>query len=230
MNSLNPDSGDTGSTFTVRDCALIMVAAGCKAQNLRELRGCLDQIPLSSLYHHFWGRLLRAQFDEPEYNNDFASWSYHALHDKILAERLSVISPSDYPDLDALRQELIEIIEEHLDERETVLWSQADQQFYFMRGQMVVFDSGLRFCSPPDLLPHLDSLSVGNIFYHFIDARSRTPQRCDDFSTWLMGFGDEYADLIGSLRNLDPYFSSLKEIRQRVKYIFSDFFSGGEGS
>ena len=209
--------------FVVQDCALITLAAGSKAQNLRELRNGLEAVPVNSIYHHFWGRLLRAQFDEPEYNNDFASWAYHGLHDKPLAERLSVISPTDFDNLDSLRQELIEVVEERLDESEVVPWATADQQFHFLQAQMVVFDTGLRYSRPDELLPELGSLPVGCIYYHFIDARSRTDERCDDFSAWLRGLGAEYQELTHHLCSLDPYFSSLKEIQQRITHLFNDY-------
>lgn len=170
---------------------------------------------------------MRAQFDEPEYNNDFASWVYRALHDKPLAERLSVVIPADFDDLEGLRQELLDLIYERLDEKEAMSWTQADQEFHFQRGQMVIFDSGQRFTTPTDLIPHLDSLSSGAIYYHFIDARTRTEQRTNDFSVWLSDFGDVYRDLAANLNSFDPYFSSLKEIRQQVTRIFSTYFSEG---
>ncbi len=207
--------------FAVRDCALISLADGIKAQTLREFRTALDKVPAGSIDHHFWGRLLRPQFDEPEYNNDFASWAYHALHDKPLAERLSMVVPTDFDDLEGLRQELIEVIEERLDESEFVPWARADQQFHFLQAQIVVFDTGLRFANPAELCPYLTQLSTGSIYYHFIDARSRTPERSDDFSTWLPAFGEEYAPLVRALSALDPYFSSLKELRQNLVRIFS---------
>jgi len=210
--------------FAVRDCALITITAGHKAQNLREFHTGLEQVAASSIYHHFWGRLLRAQFDEPEYNNDFASWAYHALHDKPLAERLSMVAPTDFDDLESLRLELIDEVEQRLDESELVPWATADQQFHFLQSQIVVFDTGLRFERPETLLPRLASLPTGSIYYHFIDARSRTPGRSDDFSTWLAGFGDEYQGLAAKLCSVDPYFSSLNEIRNMVTQIFSHYF------
>lgn len=226
MTSQRVDTNVEAQPFALRDCALITIATGRKAQNLRELHAELGQVPASSIYHHFWERLLRAQFDEPEYNNDFASWAYHALHDKTLAERLSVISPTDFADLEGLRQELLDLIEERLDEKEAASWVQAEQHFYFQRGQMVIFDSGQSFTTPTDLIPYLDSLSNGAIYYHFIDARSRTAQRSNDFSIWLSDFGDAYRELAVSLNSLDPYFSSLKGIRQQVVRIFSAYFKG----
>lgn len=206
--------------FSVRDCALITMVDGTKAQTLREFRAGLEKVPVVSIYHHFWGRLLRPEFDEPEYNNDFASWAYHALHDKPLAERLSVLTPAEFDDLEGLRQELIEVVEERLDESELVPWSRADQQFHFMRAQIVVFDTELRFESPVAMMPFLANLSTGSIYYHFIDARFRTPERSNDFSAWLAAFGDQYQALSSALSALDPFFSSLKEIRQELVEIF----------
>ncbi len=221
---------DTGTTenkipFAVKDCALITIATGMKAQNLKEFRDGLSQVPLGSIYHHFWGRLLCTQFDEPEYNNDFASWAFRGLHDKPLAERLSMVIPTDFDDLECLRQEVIDVIEQRLDESEMVPWAKADQQFYFLKSQLVVFDTGLRFDNPGQLLPHLKSLSTGSIYYHFIDARSRTSERIDDFSAWVSDLGDQHVPLLNRLCSIDPYFSSLKEIRQIVSRNFDHFFT-----
>lgn len=210
--------------FEVRDCALITLATGLQAQNLKEFLTLLQKVPDESIEHHFWGRLLQPSFDEPEYNNDFASWAYRGLHDKPLAERLSMVIPTNFDCLEDLRQELVEVVELRLDETELVPWAKADQQFYFLRSQTVVFDSGLRFAEPRELVPYLSSLSTGSIYYHFIDARNRTPQRSDDFSAWLDGFGGRYRELRNDLISVDPYFSSLKEIRRIVTELFEQYF------
>jgi hypothetical protein len=216
--------GLNSTPFAVQDCALITIASGTKAQNLREFREGLEKVSEGSLYHHFWGRLLRPQFDEPEYNNDFASWAYRGLHDKKLAEQLSMVIPTDFEDLESLRQEVLEVVEQRLDASELVPWARADQQFHFLHSQVVVFDTGLRFDKPEDIVSYIPSLSTGSIYYHFIDARSRTAENNDDFSSWLRGFGEEYQPLLNRLRSVDPYFSSLKEIRQIVMRIFQHFF------
>lgn len=210
--------------FAVRDCALISLATGLNAQNLREFCDILQRVPLESIEYHLWGRLLQPRFDEPEYNNDFASWAYHGLHDKTLAERLSMVLPTDFADQEALRQELVEVLEERLDQCEMVPWAKSDQQFHFLRSQIVVFDSGLRFSRPVDLIPYLAHLSTGSVYYHFIDARNRTAERCDDFSAWLASCGPEYQPLRERLRGVDPYFSSLQNLRQIVTDLFQTFF------
>ncbi len=214
--------------FILKDCDLITLATGVKAQTLKELRDGLQRVPVGSIYHHFWGRLLRPQFDEPEYNNDFSSWAYRGLHDKLLAERLSMIIPTDFEDLEGLRQGLLEVVEQRLDEFELVLSANADEQFHFLKAQIVIFDTGRRFDQPADLLPVLPELSTGSIFYHFIDARQRTGSRCDDFSVWLSAFGPPYEEIAQHLCAIDPYFSSLKEIGHMVTGIFQAVYAWGD--
>ena len=216
------------SPFAVKDCALITIATGIRVQNLKEFAVALKEVPLGSIYHHFWGRLLRALFDEPEYNNDFASWASRGLHDKPLAEQLSMVIPTDYKDLECLRQEMVEVVEQRLDESEYVPWAKADQQFHFLKSQIVVFDTGIRYDNPAELVPQIKKLSTGSIYYHFIDARNRTEERYDDFTSWLKGFGNEFDELGQNLCTADPYFSSLKEIRLIVSNIFQKFFEKGE--
>jgi hypothetical protein len=65
--------------FEVKDCALITLALGKSALNLRELRDRVAEVPPQSLYHHFYETLLRPSFDDPEYRNDFALWSRRQL-------------------------------------------------------------------------------------------------------------------------------------------------------
>jgi hypothetical protein len=217
-------SAEERQEFILRDCALIELATGIRAHNLHELRSGLEKAPTASIYHHFWGRLLRPQFDEPEYNNDFASWAYHALHDKPLAERLSILSPTDFDDLERLREIIVELVEQRLDEREAVAWAPADNMFHFQQARIVVFDTGMRFTSPENLVYQIDSLSLGSIYYHVIDARSRTENHCDDFTAWFEGFGSEYTDVTRKLGGMDPYFSSLGEIRHCVSEILTSYY------
>ncbi len=224
-NSTNNNSAKPAPVpFAVKDCALAAVATGLRAQNLRELRDNLQRIHSGSIYYHFWGGLLRPRFDDPEFNNDFAGWARHGLHDTSLAERLSVIDPTDYTDLESLRQELLDVIEERLDESEWIPWARSDQQFHFIRSQIVVFDTHKRISSPHELAQAIPGMSVSSIYYHFIDARRRTEDSLDDFEAWLDGFGSSYSDLSKKLKTIDPYFISLSELRQQLITLFKNYF------
>ncbi len=211
--------------FYVKDCALAVVATGRKAQTLREMRDILRDVHPSSIYHHFWGTLLRPQFAEREYNNDFASWCHRSLHDDPTAERLAVIDPADFGDLEELREELLDVIEERLDEVREPLFARADDQFNFSRSVTVVFDTHRRVKHPAELVSVVPTLSVGSIFYHFVDSRRRDPLAIDDFRSWLSGLGPEYDALNADLAEVDPYFESLYTLRTRLAETFARHLS-----
>ena len=213
--------------FEIKDCALAAVATGRKAQNLRELRDNIRDVEPGSIAYHFWAGKLRPRFDDPEFNNDFAAWSRHALHDKILAERLGMIDPTSFDRFEDMRQELLDIIEEHLDENEHIPWASADQQFYFITSQIVVFSARKTIVEPSELVSIVPEMTPSSIFYHFIDARRRTFGHIDDFRAWLYGFEDRYRDLCDILSNLDPFFSTLPELRHQLGEIFGEYFGSG---
>ncbi len=217
------------NVFLIKDCMLLPIATGVKAQSLRELRMEIEQVESESIYYHFWGSLLTPRFVEPEFMNDFASWAFHALHDHVLAERLSVIDPVFYKDMEKIREALLDTIDDRLDELEVVPFSAPEDEFHFVKSQMVVFDTR-RIISKPEELPDvICSFSRGSLFYHFIDARRRTYDGVDDLSLWLKSFGDRYMDLVNKLKRLDPYFVSLAELKERLKELFSNYFMSGEG-
>ena len=153
--------------FIVKDCALLNIATGKKAQNLREMRDQLFNVSLDSIYHHFWGGLLRHRFDEPQYYNDFAEWVRYALQDMILAERLSIIDPAACADLESLRQELLEAIQQRLDETERVPWAESDMQFHFVSSEIIVFDTGETIGTPVQMMAAVSRMSGGSLFLSF---------------------------------------------------------------
>ncbi|HHO76362.1 MAG TPA: hypothetical protein ENN05_08020 [Deltaproteobacteria bacterium] len=210
--------------FSLKDCALIAISTGQQAQTLRELLDRIQTTNKSCIYYHFWGGLLRPRFDDPEFQNDFAIWARHSIHDKALAERLALINPTDYKDLEDLRSEVVDVIEERLEESETLSYVMASSRFYFVRSQIVVFDTGRRFYDPKELAGLIPHMSVGSIFYHFIDARRRTPSGNDDFTEWLNGIDDSCMPLKEQISIIDPYFTTLVELRQELACVFARHF------
>jgi hypothetical protein len=211
-------------TFYIKDCALVVLATGRKARLLQEFRSELAAVDAASIYQHFWGGMLQPRFEEREYNNDFASWVRHAVHDEVLAERLGALSPSEFTDFEALRREIIELIDSRLDEAEFLLWSRASSQFEFTSSQIVVFDAEKQIDSPEGLATALPAMSTSSVFYHFIDARRRSDSGLDDFSDWLGSYGDRYTDLSSELAGVDPYFGNLGELRTQLAHMFAAYF------
>ncbi|WP_310599524.1 DUF5752 family protein [Desulfobulbus sp.] len=214
--------------FLIKDCTLIAVATGEEAHNLREFSDRLKTIHSGCIYYHFWGGMLRPHFDEPEYPNDFAAWAWRGLHDKRLAERLAIVDPSQYRAIEELRQELVEVIEERLAESEWIPWARSNQRFKFIRSQIVVFDTGKRIVHPQEMPSQIAGLSPGSVFYHFIDARRRTASGRSDFAEWLHAIdAEEYAELIRQLNAIDPYFTTLPDLRREVALVFQPLHAEG---
>lgn len=208
--------------LVVKDCNLSIIATGEVAESLSELKDILYRIPPTSLYYHFWCGRLRISFVHPEYHNDFAQWAYFGLRDKTLAERLTMIDPTEYNNYEDLRKKVIDVVEERLEELEYRLWTEKEDRFHFLRSIIIVYDTGVTILQPLDLKTIIPKMSPTSIFYHFIDARRRTADGSDDFSLWLASFGDQFKDLIQNIKLIDPYFLSLSEIKQRLVQLFSE--------
>jgi hypothetical protein len=212
------------SPFLVRDCSLALIATGIEAASLIELRDTIGHVPESSLYYHFWRSRLRSSFIHPEYPNDFAHWAHFALHDNILSERFGILDPTAFSDLEELRKVMIDIIEERLDEVEFILWSKKEEKYHFLRSLLIIYDTKMIVDKPEDLKKVVPNLLPTSIFFHFIDARRRTPTKTDDFSFWLSGFKEEHAELIQKIQHIDPYFCSLSEAKLKLIETFNEYF------
>lgn len=228
---VKPSAAKTGAPgfaevrdFAIKDCALVALATGKKAHGLQEFHNLLAAVDETSIYHHFWGSLLQARFEEREYNNDFAAWIRHELHDQELAERLAVLDPTAYSDLDQLRHDILELIETRIEEAEYLRTTRVAHPFVFLCSQIVVFDTHQRLDDPVELAVALSTLSTSSVFYHFIDARRRTDDGRDDFSDWLQAFGDTYDYLREQLADIDPYFGNLSDLRQRLVDLCNSYF------
>jgi len=187
------------------------------AANLRELRERVAVCPVESGYHHFCETQLRPSFDDPEYRNDFAVWVRRALHDRVLGEKLGVINPYEFPDVEALRVHVLDLIDERLDEIEQIHWVRPGEEFQFMRSVTVVFDTGKTVQGPEELPMAIWRMSLGSIYYHFVEARRRTPEREDDFSSWLRSLPDKKGEPFRrAFAEIDFYFPSLRELQQTL--------------
>lgn len=216
--------------FMVKDCALITLATGLRAQNLREMRDRIKECPIQSIEYHFFSSQLRPTFDDPEYHNDFAIWARHALHDRPLAERLGVLDPLNYKDLEELRGAILDVVEDRLSESEMVPWAAVRHEFIFLRSQMVVFDTGFRAQRPEELADLIPKMSTGSVYYHFVEARRRVEGGLDDFRAWLRCQEPEFTCLCEMLGEVNYYFCSLTELRDKLAEVFKEMMQRRKGA
>jgi hypothetical protein len=203
------------NNFIVRDCTLLTRMGGIReAANLRELRERVAACGENVLYHHFCETLLRPSFDNPDYHNDFAVWAKLYLDDRVLAERLGILDPYSIGSLEDLRGTMLDIFDERLSELPINPAVSKGNEFFFLEATTVVFDTGDVIEDPSHLAATVANMTNGSIFYHFIEARRRTPDRMDDFSEWLSLFGDSGAGLADMLSSIDFSFLTLAEMRK----------------
>jgi hypothetical protein len=227
VKGMNSPTEKMSMPFTIKDCALIARMAGVDtALNLRELRERVHHSPLECLFHHFCETVIRPTFDDPEFRNDFAVWAARDLRDRVLAERLGIINPYMLSDLEELRQLVIEIIDDRLAELPHIPSVQIGEDFRFMQAVTVVFDAGLTVSTPRDLIEALPQMSLGSIYFHFVEARRRTPNHSDDFTAWLADFGTETRQLVRALRVIDFYHMSLPELKEQLIRAVARFHPG----
>jgi len=199
--------------FIIRDCSLLAKTSGLPAAiNLRELRDRLTLCSQNVLYHHFCETPLVPSFDNPDYRNDFAAWALLQLGDRVLAEQLGIINPYIFPDLEKLREQVLEILDERLSEVHFVPSCQPGGEFFFTEAVTVVFDTGKRITSPKALPEAIGTMTNGSIYYHFFEARRREPVDVDDFSAWLSGFPGQEG-WCRALQAVDFVFFTLPELR-----------------
>ena len=203
--------------FEIKDCILLVRMSGLlPAVNLRELRDRLAVCTGNVLYHHFCETPLRATFDNPDYRNDFAVWVYQYLGDRALAERLGILDPYEFPSLEELRAEVVDILDERLSELPMVPWARPGDEFLFKEATTVVFDTGERVAKPHELAQAIRGMTNGSIYYHFLEARRRPPVGMDDFSAWLVQGGEAYAPYVKALAGIDYYFHTLLHLRADI--------------
>ena len=212
------------TSFHIKDCTLAALATGVHASTLIEFREKLAEADTACLFYHFWSGRLRPQFTHPEYPNDFAAWAHRQLHDLPLAEKLGVIDPIIYRDWEDVRKDILDIIDESLDEKDVILSLKKENQFHFIKSKILIFDTEQRIAKPEDLPAALPSFTLSSIFYHFIDAKRRAKDHIDDFSYWLKSF-ENHERLTKEIQQIDPYFISLSELRDKLTKITASFLT-----
>jgi hypothetical protein len=214
--------------FRFTDYEGLVMPTGLRASNLREFLDLIRQVPLEVVHHHLHRSFLRHRFEVWDHPNDFSRWAASALEDHALAEKLSALDPYAEQDLEAARDAIVEIIEEHLDEIPIVPWARQGLEFHFSSGHYLALPSDREAWSLDELREALASVPLNSIYYHFHEARMRGPgDDCDDFSRWMDGqFGPNL--LSPRLRGLDFYFFSLEELRQRLLLEFDQVREGGD--
>jgi len=90
---------------------------GRTASNLQEFLDEIEHADEAIIFYHTHQFLLEHNFLVPEPPNDFAEWVINALHERALGERLASIDTYQFENLKLLKDKIVKIIKDHMDER-----------------------------------------------------------------------------------------------------------------
>ncbi len=212
---------DSPEPFAVFDCSLVRCPTGRACVNLRELRDALQTAPPAVIEHHMMHCVLEDHFALYEFPNDLARWCWSALGDQILAEHLGVVDPYQHASISALRDQLMEFIDERLWKLERIPWCRPGLELHLIQSRLVTYDIGERVSTPAALVESIEHMSLRSLFYHVHQARRRSGGKSDDFSQWLEGIGVG-AEVVRRIRAIDFYFLNLHQLREELLAVFRE--------
>ena len=215
-----PEARRAKEPFKFINCVELSEILGIKAWDEQELLEILEEIPLDSIHYHVFSVFLRHKYIVGPYPNDFATWAAIQVRDRVLGERLGVLDPYEFDSIEALRGEIVTIIDDHLSKLRHIPRVMYGEPFYFMRSQVIEIQSPLEAWTLNDFCECLREIDVGVIYFHFFEARHRG-QKQSDFEIWFeQGLGEH--DLAQKMMEINPYMSSLEGIREKVLEISAE--------
>jgi hypothetical protein len=216
-----------GQPFRFIGCAEVQEILGQEAEDEKRLVELLEEVPLDSIYFHTHSNFLRHSHLERAYPNDFAQWVAMEVRDRLLAERLAVIDPFDFKGLEALREELISVIDDHLSRAAIVPRVIFGEPFYFNQSRILQVPTDLEVGTLLEFRQALSVVDVSAIYFHMFEARHRLEHDKSDFSAWIQeSLG--LPDLAGRLRAINPYLGSLERLRSALLTVCDEFVAQEE--
>jgi hypothetical protein len=213
--------------FRFIGCSEIQEILGKQAEDERQLAELLEEVPLDSVYFHTHSYFLRTRFIERAYPNDFAEWAGEQVRDHVLAEQLCVVDPFDFASLDALRDELISMIDSHLSGMGTVPRVGFGTPFYFSRSRILEVPTGLEVRTLREFRDAISEVDVSAIYFHVFEAHLRLQRDENDFSAWIRG-SLKLPELADRMQALNPYLGSLERLRSSLLNMCDDYLSKSE--
>lgn len=211
----DPRARTADDTFVFYGCVELRQALDRTALDERELMERIEEVPSGALFYHTHGYFLRHRPLTTAYGNDFARWVALEVRDQALAERLALIDPFEFPNIEDLREELVTIIHDHIIRLSTVPRVEFGEAFHFLQSLVVEVPLGLTARTLAEFRAGLASAEASAIYFHMVQARARLGRRSGDFAEWLGGaLGmTELAERVG---RIDTYMTSLERARARV--------------
>jgi hypothetical protein len=201
--------------FVFTGCVEVRQALQRTASDERELMDRLEEVPAGSIFYHTHGYFLRHRPITTAYGNDFAAWVAIQVRDQALSERLAVVNPFEFPTLEALREELVTVVHDHLRRLRAVPRVESGEVFHFQQSYIVEVELGAPATTLTEFRDGLAVVDASAIYFHMVEARARLGRRSGDFAEWIRA-ALGLTELADRIERIDSYMTSLERVRARV--------------
>jgi len=201
--------------FRFFGCIELREILGHRARDERELMELLEQVPPGSVYYHTHSVFLRHHQVTGAYPNDFANWVASQVRDQVLGERLAIVDPFEFYNLERLREELVSTIDHHVSSVHPVPRVVFGDPFFFVQSHIVSVPLGLSAGSLQEFSHYLHDVDASSIYFHTLEARVRRGNRHGDFAQWV-GTDLGLTALAEDIARINPYLGGLERIRAEM--------------
>jgi small-conductance mechanosensitive channel len=208
--------------FRFFDRAHLKELTGLRARSLKELAEILRNAPDSVVYYHTHHFLEEHHYLTPEPANDFATWVSDVLDNEILGERLASIDAFEFPNLAALRERIVSVIEEHLSSKPERRQVQEGREFHFIKSVSVVLPTPYVANDLREFLEALRKLTLGSLYFHIFESRLRLGRASNDFSVWFEESLGE-PEMAEKIARFDPYSYTLEGTRSLLIQLIEKY-------
>jgi hypothetical protein len=212
--------------FRFTGCWELKEMVGRTARDEQQLLEAIEEIPLDSLSFHTHSFFLRHKYIAGPYPNDFATWAAIQVRDRVLGEKLGILDPYDFESLEALRSEIVNIIDEHLSQLQIVPRVVYGEPFHFMQSRIIEVPTGLEARSLAEFRETLAAVDASAVYYHNFEAILRLGRRMGDFAFWIeeqLGL----PELAQKISRIDFYMISLESVRHQIISLCDEVLKKG---
>jgi hypothetical protein len=171
--------------FRFVSCMELREVLGKRAMDEHRLLELIEEVPADSIYYHTHSYFLRHAYTQQLYSNDFASWVVLYAQDRVLGERLGVLDPFAFGDIEQLRDEILRIMADHLNHSTASSRCVVSEPFEFIRSHIIEVPLDLETRTLNEFYDALANVEVGAVYNHVCEARMRKRQLSVDFARWL---------------------------------------------
>ncbi len=190
-----------------------------RAHCLRDMRDILGRVSEACIFYHTFQSLETHHYTS--FSSDFAQWVMAACNEQELAERMASVDLRETVSLEALRAELVAMMDDHLRAKPGTAERPAFEPFHFCEFVEFTLPLGITAHDLSGLADGIRKISLHSLHHHFINARMRKPLGTSDFAYWVADSLDMPA-LAEKINRIDFYTNTLEGIRSELLEVIEN--------